>query len=164
MRASGAMNAGVPAVLVRNTWLLTCEGFRSHERWSSCRTSEEYIVTRELVTHTKVCNLKIKKRNVSQENLHFAYRKVPKFSGTRILCCNLPKIQEERPNLRVFLRKGANGIANSDRSSRSSLIWVCTVCPDLSVRKLWIITVCLQQRCRSDARPHTLFSTTVVPC
>ena len=29
----------------------------------------------------------------------------------------------------------------SDFSSRSSLIWVCTVCPDISVRKLRIITV-----------------------
>ena len=28
-------------------------------------------------------------------------------------------------------------------SSRSSLIWVCTVCPGLSVRKLRIITVYL---------------------
>ena len=45
--------------------------------------------------------------------------------------------------------KNAAGIANSvdpdqsaplGASSRSSLIWVCTVCPDLSVRKL-IITV-----------------------
>ena len=41
------------------------------------------------------------------------YRKVPKFSDTRNLCCNLPKIQEKRPNLRVFCQKSANGIANS---------------------------------------------------
>ena len=40
------------------------------------------------------------------------YRKVPKFSDTRKLCCNLPKIQEKRPNLWVFRRKDANGIAN----------------------------------------------------
>ena len=31
------------------------------------------------------------------------YRKVPKFSDARKLCCNLPKIQTKRPNLRVFL-------------------------------------------------------------
>ena len=42
------------------------------------------------------------------------YRKVPKFSDTRKLCCNLPKIQGKRPNLYVFLRKEANGIANSE--------------------------------------------------
>ena len=41
------------------------------------------------------------------------YRKVPKFSDTRKLCCNLPKIQTKRPNLWVFPQKDANGIANS---------------------------------------------------
>ena len=42
-----------------------------------------------------------------------AYCKVPKFSDMRKLCCNLPKIQEKRPNLWVFRQKYANGIANS---------------------------------------------------
>ena len=42
-----------------------------------------------------------------------SYRRVPKFSDARKLCCNLPKIQGKRPNLCVFLRKEANGIANS---------------------------------------------------
>ena len=42
------------------------------------------------------------------------YHKVPKFSDTRILCCNLPKIQTKSPNLMVFLQKDANGIANSE--------------------------------------------------
>ena len=42
------------------------------------------------------------------------YRKVPKFSDARKLCCNLPKIQTKRPNLRVFLQKDANGVANSE--------------------------------------------------
>ena len=77
-------------------------------------------------------------------------RKVPKFSDTRNLCCNLPKIQTKRQNLRVSGQKDANRKANSedpdhtaplDCSSRSSLIWVCTVCPDLYVQKLRIITV-----------------------
>ena len=53
------------------------------------------------------------------------YCKVPKFWDARNLCCNLPKIPTKRPNLRVFGQKDANGIA--------SLIWVCTVCPDLFV-------------------------------
>ena len=38
----------------------------------------------------------------------------------------------------------AGGMANSvepDQTSRSSLIWGCTVCPGISVRKLRIITV-----------------------
>ena len=43
-----------------------------------------------------------------------AYRKVPKFSETRKLCCILPKIQTMEPNLRVFRQKDANGIANSE--------------------------------------------------
>ena len=42
------------------------------------------------------------------------YRKVPKFSDARKLCCNLPKIQTKRPNLRVFCQNDANGIANSE--------------------------------------------------
>ena len=38
------------------------------------------------------------------------YRKILKFSDARKLCCNLPKIQEKRPNLRVFHQKDADGI------------------------------------------------------
>ena len=40
--------------------------------------------------------------------------KVPKFSDTRNLCCNLPKIQTKRPKLRVFYQNDANGIAKSE--------------------------------------------------
>ena len=43
----------------------------------------------------------------------YMYRKGPKFSDARI-CCNLPKIQTKRPNLRIFHQKDANGIANSE--------------------------------------------------
>ena len=46
--------------------------------------------------------------------MYTVYRKVPKFSDARKLCCNLPKIQEKRPNLRVFRQKDADGIANSE--------------------------------------------------
>ena len=42
------------------------------------------------------------------------YRKVPKFSDTRNFYCNLPKIQTKRQNLRVFVQKDTNGIANSE--------------------------------------------------
>ena len=45
------------------------------------------------------------------------------------------------PNLSEFHQKGANGMANSEDPDQSSLIWVCTVCSDLSVQKLSIITV-----------------------
>ena len=48
--------------------------------------------------------------------------------------------------------KDAGGIANSvdpdDCFSRSSLIWVCTVRSDLSVRKLRVTTVALVQALR----------------
>ena len=45
--------------------------------------------------------------------LRVKYRKVPKFSDMRKHCCNLPKIQEKRPNIWVFCQKDTNGIANS---------------------------------------------------
>ena len=48
------------------------------------------------------------------ETLNMDYRKVPKFSDVRKLCCNLPKIQEKRPNLWVLCQKDATGIANSE--------------------------------------------------
>ena len=41
-------------------------------------------------------------------------RKVPKFSDTRKLCCNLPKIQLERPKLRVIYQNDRNEKANSE--------------------------------------------------
>ena len=44
----------------------------------------------------------------------FSYCKVPKFSDTRKRCCNLPKIQTEWQNLKVFRQNDANGIANSE--------------------------------------------------
>ena len=43
-----------------------------------------------------------------------AYRKIPKVSDVRKLCCNLPKIQTKRPNFRVSCQKDARGIANSE--------------------------------------------------
>ena len=42
------------------------------------------------------------------------YRKTPKFSNARKLSCNTPKIQIKGPNLRAFLQKDSNGIANSE--------------------------------------------------
>ena len=42
------------------------------------------------------------------------YRKVPKFSVARKLCCNLPKIQTKGTNFQVFCQNDANGIANSE--------------------------------------------------
>ena len=51
-----------------------------------------------------------------------SYRKVPKFSDTRKLCCNLPKIQTKRQNLLIFWLKDANGIANSEDPDQTAPI------------------------------------------
>ena len=50
------------------------------------------------------------------------YRKVPKFLDARKLCCSLPKIQEKRPNLRVFCQKDANGTANSEDPDQTAAV------------------------------------------
>ena len=47
--------------------------------------------------------------------LHHGYGKIPKFSDVRKPCFNLPNIKKKkRPNIRVFLQKDANVIANSE--------------------------------------------------
>ena len=48
------------------------------------------------------------------------YRKILKFSDTRNFCCNLPKIQTKRQNLRVFRQKDANGLENSEDSDQTA--------------------------------------------
>ena len=62
-------------------------------------------------------------------------------------CCNYPKIGSVSFYYRVMGPNDADGMANSvdpdqiaSLISRSSLIWVYTVCPDQSVRKLRTIT------------------------
>ena len=50
------------------------------------------------------------------------YRKVPKFLEARTLCCNLPKTQTKRPNLRVFRQKEANRIANREDPDQTALL------------------------------------------
>ena len=42
------------------------------------------------------------------------YRKFPKFSDARKLCCNLPKIQTKSQTLGYLVKKMPNGIANSE--------------------------------------------------
>ena len=63
------------------------------------------------------------------------YRKVPKFSDAKKLCCNLPKILTKRPNLKVFCQNDANGIANSeDPDQQSDLGLHCLprpICPKI---------------------------------
>ena len=63
---------------------------------------------------TYILSYDVTSASVMKACVIFGYRKVPKFSDARKLCCNLPKIQEKRPNLRVLHQKDANGIANSE--------------------------------------------------
>ena len=73
------------------------------------------------------------------------YRKFSKHSNTQQICCNHSKIWTMWLYHRVMSPNDADGMANSvdldQTAPRSSLIWVCTVCPSISVRKLRIITV-----------------------
>ena len=75
-----------------------------------------------------------------------SYCKFPKYLDTQKICCSYSEIWTMWLYHRVNSPNDADGMANSvdpDQTapSRSSLIWVCTVCPCLSVRKLRIITV-----------------------
>ena len=62
------------------------------------------------------------------------YRKNPQISDTRKFAVITLKAELDGFFLKAMHPKNAEGIANS-------LIWVCTVCPELSVRKVRIITV-----------------------
>ena len=46
--------------------------------------------------------------------------KTLKISDARKLSCNTPEFQIKGPNLRVFLQKDANGIANSEDPDQTS--------------------------------------------
>ena len=65
----------------------------------------------------------------------------------------------------VLHQNNANGIANSEDPDQTAplgevLIWVSTVCPDLSVRKLMIITVAntIVFFCLINFQVHFIFS------
>ena len=68
--------------------------------------------------------------------------KFPKYSDTQTICCNYPKSWTRWRFLKSNDSKRCRGICKQCRpwsDCSSSLIWVCTVCPDLSVRKLGVI-------------------------
>ena len=58
---------------------------------------------------------------------------------------------------RVMSPKDADGMANSVDPDQSSLIWVYTVCPGLSVRKLSIIMVCKRSVCYFKTNEFSCF-------
>ena len=73
------------------------------------------------------------------------YRRSPKFLDTQYVCCNHPKIQTKRSLRNLFKRCRWNGKQcrpRSDCSSRSSLIWLCTVC-----QSLWHYYLCNEPHC-----------------
>ena len=77
------------------------------------------------------------------------YRKNPKNLDTRKICCNYPKSWTVWFHDRVICSKDADGMANSvDPDQTAPLVWVYTVCLDLPVHKLRIITVCMELHCR----------------
>ena len=56
------------------------------------------------------------------------YRKIPKFSDARKLCCDPPKIQSKMLNLWVFYQKDANGIANSEEPDKTGSALFAKTC------------------------------------
>ena len=106
----------------------------------------------EFSKHSKMETKRRKKKKIRKSCVDGTYRNDPKFSDTQKMCCNHSKVWIMWLYHRVMSPNNADGMANTvdpDQtaplgavcSSRSSLIWVCTVCPGLSVRKLRIITV-----------------------
>ena len=76
------------------------------------------------------------------------YRKIPTISDTRKFAVITLKVEQDGFSLEKCIQKMQRELQTVytlirlllTDCSRSSLIWVCTVCPDLSVRKLRIIT------------------------
>ena len=61
------------------------------------------------------------------------YHEFPKYSDTQKICCNHSKILTMWLYHRVMSPNDADGMANSvDTDQTAPLIWVYTVCPDLS--------------------------------
>ena len=77
------------------------------------------------------------------EILFLSYHYHPKKFGHPKNCCNYPK--NWTMYHRVMSPKDADGMENNvdpDQTAQESLIWVYTVCPDLTVWKFRIIMVC----------------------
>ena len=70
------------------------------------------------------------------------YSKFPKYSDTQKNVVITLKFELCGSTIRVMNPNYADGMANSvDPDQTAPLIWVCTVCPSISVRKLRIVTV-----------------------
>ena len=91
--------------------------------------------------------------------VHKEYRKFPKYLDTPKICCNHSTIWTmwlyHKSNESKRCRWNSKQCRPwSDCSSRSSLIWVCTVCPGISVLKLRIITVANSEHVGHGIRTH----------
>ena len=88
--------------------------------------------------------------HVSQSIVNFLNIRIPK-----IFFCNHSKIWPMWLYHRVMSPNDADGMANSvdpdQTAPRSSLIWVCSVCPAISVRKRRTITVYEENNRRKNA-------------
>ena len=103
------------------------------------------------------------KTSCSRFSLLWWYHKIPKFSDTQNIWSNPPKFEHVSKRCRW---NGKQCSPWSDCSFRSSLIWVCTVCSDLSVRNLrMILTICLRAATSSQSRAlnHLCFFTSSAP-
>ena len=99
-------------------FLGACDAAWMIKHWSSGKmTTLQVLAEREstfqLLSQTTPENL-ARNYNLYTIDPNTRYRKVPKFSDAKKLCCNLPKIQTKRPNLTVLCEKDGNGIANSE--------------------------------------------------
>ena len=87
-----------------------------------------------------------------------SYRKVPKFWDAKNLCCNLPKIQTKRLNLRVFCQNGANGIANSEDPDLGLHCLPRPICPKTydhySIQFLYMSSNCSEIDLISSSSSH----------
>ena len=96
---------------------------------------QSQVTAEKVKTHTHSRNSSNSKSSFPIEESNM---EVFKTEGEAQRFNHLPKIQTKRPNLLVFCQNDACGIANSEDLDHCT--WVCTVCPDMSVRKLRIIT------------------------
>ena len=122
---------------------LHCLPFRLHRLDSMVEphSSNFRVITRNVLEIYGRCQRESKFCTAVKSGISIqVYRNFPKYLDTQKICCNHSKIWTMWLYHRVMSSNDADGImANSvdpDQTSRSSLIWVCTVC-----RKLRIITV-----------------------
>ena len=83
-----------------------------------------------------------------------SYRKIPKNLDTWKYCCNHPKIWTMWIYHTVMYPNNADRMENSVDPDQNSLIWLYTVCPDLSVQKLRINKVICNYRRVYQALPY----------